>query len=43
MLQQCGFPKPADDTLILTCGPKGLEEAVHDILKKNGYSEGDMF
>ena len=43
MMQSCGFPKPANDVLILTCGPKGLNETVRNICRENGYQEGEMF
>ena len=43
MLQQCGFPEPADDVLILRCGPKGMNETVSAIMNANGYIDiGDQ-
>lgn len=40
MLKQCGFPLPADDGLILVCGPKGLHKTVESICASNGYVKG---
>jgi NAD(P)H-flavin reductase len=40
MMQECGFPAPADDVLILVCGPKGLHEAVNKICDQHGYKKG---
>ena len=43
MFQKCSFPAPADDVLILTCGPSGFNTAIKDFLKANGYTEGEHF
>ena len=43
MIKECGFPEPADDVLILSCGPPGMKKTVNDILKENGYVAGVHF
>ena len=43
MLQQCGFPAPADDVLIMKCGPGGMYKTVDDILEANGYTKEEMY
>jgi len=37
MLQNCGFPEPADDVLILCSGPKGFNSTIRGFLEENGY------
>jgi NAD(P)H-flavin reductase len=43
MLTQCGFPSPADDVLILSCGNAGFGECIKEVLKEMGYVEGVNF
>ena len=43
MLRQCGFPEPADDVLIASCGPPAMKTLVSDFLKENGYEQDEMF
>ena len=37
------MPKPAKDTLILTCGSKPFNQLARKIAEKNGYSEDMIF
>ena len=41
MLEDCGLPPPADNILILTCGPQGLHETINQICEENGYTKGE--
>ena len=43
MLKECEFPEPADDVLILMCGPKEMNESVKSILEKGGYKQGEHY
>lgn len=43
MLKQCGFPEPADDLFLATCGPKGFGDSVTAGLEEMGYVKGEMF
>lgn len=38
MLKQCGFPEPSLETLIVYCGPPGMNKTVEEILGKLGYT-----
>ena len=43
MIQKCGFPEPAEDTLIGICGPKHFKENIlNEILIPQGYVSGEM-
>ena len=39
MLTACGFPEPSPETMILYCGPPGLNKTVEDLMLKLGYSK----
>lgn len=43
MFKQCGFPEPADDVLIATCGPKAFNEQIKGFLAENGYEQGEHY
>ena len=43
MFKECGFPAPADDVLILCCGPPGFNQCIITFLKANGYQYGEHF
>ena len=43
MFKQCGFPAPADDVLILTCGPPPFVDSINKFLKDNGYAKGEHY
>ena len=43
MLKNCGFPEPADDVFIATCGPKEMNGLVKTLLSENGYVEGENY
>jgi len=43
MMREVGFPEPADDMLILMCGPKAMNEATKAILTANGYDANQVF
>jgi len=43
MFQECEIPPPADDVLIMICGPKGLGETTRAILEANGYEQGNHY
>ena len=43
MIKKCGFPDPANDTLIAICGPKHFKEnIIRDILEPIGYIREEM-
>ena len=42
MLQQCGFPKPADDVFIATCGPAAFNQHIRTFLLEAGYESKEM-
>lgn len=42
MFKECGFPAPADDVFIATCGPKAFNATISGFLAENGYEEGEM-
>ena len=39
MIQECGFPKPAEDTFIFICGPKGFKKTIYKFLEEGGYEK----
>jgi len=43
MLKEIDFPEPADDVLILVCGPKGLHMTATSIMESGGYTEGTHY
>ena len=43
MLKTCGFPEPADDVLVMLCGPKGMTDSAVAILEKAGYVKGEHY
>ena len=43
MIKKCEFPDPADDVLILSCGPPPFIEAVDKFLSEHGYKKGEHY
>ena len=39
MIQVCGFPEPSAETLIVYCGPPGMNKTVEDLMLKLGYTK----
>ena len=39
MLSACGFPEPSPETIIVYCGPPGLNKTVEDLLINLGYTK----
>ena len=42
MLKQCGFPEPADDVFITTCGPTRFNTDIRKFLVEAGYENKEM-
>lgn len=40
MLEDIKTPPPADDTLILACGPKQFNEYIKNVLENMEYTDG---
>ena len=42
LLSICNFPEPSAETLIVYCGPAGMNKTVEEVLIKLGYSKDMM-
>ena len=43
MLKDLGFPEPADDSIIIFCGPAPFNNSLEEALTEAGYKEGQFF
>jgi cytochrome-b5 reductase len=39
MIKACGFPEPSPETLIVYCGPPGMNKTVEELMLKLGYTK----